>query len=319
MTGDDHGNNGTAGRFDQYEAASPANCSVENWECVRGTSYVYPNTPLSDQAAAQYHARGFEIGLHVSTGCADYTPASLEEFYSDQLADFLAAYPSLPAPTTNRTHCIAWSDWVTQAKVEVTHNIGLDTNYYYWPPSWVSDRPGFFTGSGMPMRFADTDGTIIDVYQATSQMTDESGQTFPFTINTLLDRALGPEGYYGAFVANMHTDLDQSAGSDAIVASARARNVPIISARQMLDWLDGRNSSSFGAVGWNGTSLSFNVSVGQGANGLQVMIPATSAAGTLRSVTRDGVPVTFVLQTIKGISWATFPAAPGLHQAAYAP
>ena len=56
------------------------------------------------------------------------------------------------------------------------------------------------------MRFVDVDGTIIDVYQATSQMTDESGQTFPFTINTLLDNALGPQGYYGAFTANFHTD-----------------------------------------------------------------------------------------------------------------
>ena len=74
------------------------------------------------------------------------------------------------------------------------------------PARWVHDRPGMFTGSGMPMRFADADGTMIDVYQAATQMTDESGQTYPFTIDTLLDRALGAEGYYGAFTANMHTD-----------------------------------------------------------------------------------------------------------------
>ena len=33
--------------------------------------------------------------------------------------------------------------------------------------------------------------TLVDVFQATSQMTDESGQSYPFTIDTLLDRALG--------------------------------------------------------------------------------------------------------------------------------
>ncbi len=32
-----------------------------------------------------------------------------------------------------------------------------------------------FTGSGIPMRFADLDGSLIDVYQATTQITDESG------------------------------------------------------------------------------------------------------------------------------------------------
>ena len=70
----------------------------------------------------------------------------------------------------------------------------------------MQDRPGLFTGSGMPMRFADLDGSLIDVYQAATQMTDESGQTYPCTIDTLLDNALGPEGYYGVFTANMHTD-----------------------------------------------------------------------------------------------------------------
>lgn len=318
MTGDDHGNGGTAGRFDGYESASAPGCSVENWECIRSTSYIYPNAFLTNAQAASYHARGFEIGVHVNTGCADWTPEALAVFYQDQIAAFRAAYPSLPAPTTNRTHCIAWSDWASQPVVAVGHNIGLDTNYYYWPPSWILDRPGFFTGSGIPMRFADTDGTIIDVYQATSQMTDESGQSYPSTINTLLDRALGPLGYYGAFVANMHTDLVQSAGSDAIVASAKARQVPVISARQLLEWLDGRNNSAFGSLAWDGARLSFTVSVALGANGLQVMVPMTSQAGTLLSVTRDGLPVTFVTRTIKGISWALFPAAPGTYEAAYA-
>ena len=32
---------------------------------------------------------------------------------------------------------------------------------------------------------------MFDVYQATTQMTDESGQTYPFTIDTLLEQALG--------------------------------------------------------------------------------------------------------------------------------
>src|SRR5678815_2623668 len=54
MTGDDHGNGGTAGRFDQFIASSSAGCSVANWECVRSTSYVYSSTPLSDAQAASY-------------------------------------------------------------------------------------------------------------------------------------------------------------------------------------------------------------------------------------------------------------------------
>jgi hypothetical protein len=317
MTGDDHGNGGTSGRFDTYLAASPAGCSVDDWQCVRSTSYIYVGTPLTDAAAAAYDGQGFEIGLHVNTGCANWTATSLATFYSDQLASFQAAYPSVPPPATNRTHCIVWSDWTTQAHVSLANGIGFDTNYYYWPPSWVADRPGFFTGSGMPMRFANTDGTIVDVYQATTQMTDESGQTYPFTVNTLLDRAIGAQGYYGVFTANMHTDNAAHAGSDAIVASAQSRGVPIVSSRQMLTWLDGRDASSFSNLTWNGTALGFTITVASGANGLQAMLPTSSAGRTLAGITRDGSPVSFTARTVKGITWATFPAVPGTYQATY--
>ncbi|MEI9808799.1 MAG: hypothetical protein WDO16_13570 [Bacteroidota bacterium] len=66
------------------------------------------------------------------------------------------------------------SDWASQAKVEASLGIRYDVNYYYWPGAWVQNRPGMFTGSGMPMRFADLDGTMINCYQSPTQMTDES-------------------------------------------------------------------------------------------------------------------------------------------------
>ena len=46
----------------------------------------------------------------------------------------------------------------------------------------------------------------MDVYQAPTQITDESGQSCR-TIDALLDRALGADGYYGVFTANMHNDF----------------------------------------------------------------------------------------------------------------
>jgi WD40 repeat protein len=318
MTGDDHGNGGTAGRFDQFIASSPAGCSVANWECVRGTSYIYSNTPLTNTQAAAYQNAGFEVGLHINTNCADFTPDSLETFYTQQISDWTAKYSSISAPMTQRHHCIAWSDWVTGAKVQFNHGIRLDTSYYFWPPSWVLNRPGFFSGSGMPMRFVNLDGSIIDVYHATSQMTDESGQTYPFTIDTLLDRALGAEGYYGAYTINAHTDVSQTSEATATLNSALNRSVPIVSSKQMLDWLDSRNSSSFGSLAWNNSSLSFTVTAGAGANGLQAMLPLNSAAGVLVNLAGPNGAVAYTVDTIKGIHYAFFAAAVGAYTATYA-
>ena len=318
MTGDDHGNGGTVGRFNQYKTMSPAGCSVEDWECIRGTSYIYPNTPMSNAQAAAFTADGFEVGLHVNTNCGNYTPASLASTYTQQLSAWSTRFPSVPASPSQRHHCGVWSDWATAAKVELSQGIRLDTNYYFWPPNWVGNRPGFFTGSGMPMRFADLNGTLIDVYQATTQVTDESGQTYPFTVNTLLDRALGAEGYYGVFTVNAHTDSNTSTVSDAVVASAQARGVPIVSARQMLTWLDGRNNSSFSGMIWNNNTLSFAIAPATGARGLQAMIPVRSAAGILSNITLNGSPVNYIKQEIKGIEYALFSAHSGTYAATYA-
>lgn len=316
MTGDDHGSGGTAGRFDSYLAAGPPGCSVDNWECLRGTSYIYTSTPLSNAQALSYSNAGFEVGLHVLTNCADWSAASLESFYSTQLSVWRAKYGSLPAPSTNRTHCIVWSDYVTQSKVEQAHGIRLDANYYYWPPSWVNDNPGFFTGSGMPMRFADSGGRAIDVYQATTQMTDESGQSYPFTIDTLLDRAIGSQGYYGAFVVNAHTDQASSSVSDAVVGSARARGVPVVSSRQLLRWLDGRNGSTFSSLAWNGSDLTFSVAAAQGATGLVAMVPILNDQ-TVTGVTNNGNAVPFSVDTVKGIDYARFAATGGAYRVSF--
>ena len=116
---------------------------VANWECVRATSYIYPETPITDARLPQLVADGFEIGMHAWTNCEDWEDqAELETYYSGQLAEFATNFPSVPAPTTNRTHCITWSDWATQPKVELQNGIRLDTNYYYWPGSWIQNRPG---------------------------------------------------------------------------------------------------------------------------------------------------------------------------------
>jgi hypothetical protein len=320
MTGDDHANGGTAGRFDQYIAASPAGCNVANWECVRSTSYIYTEPQnLSAAQAASYTAQGFEVGLHINTGCADFTPDSLNTTYTQQMSDFTSTYPNIPAPITQRHHCIVWSDWLTAAKTEFNYGMRLDTSYYFWPPNWVQDRPGHFTGSAMPMRFADLDGTIVDVYNATSQMTDESGQTYPFTSDTLLSAAVGPQGYYGAFTVNAHTDSAENPVSDGVLSSALSRSVPVVSSVQMLNWLDARNSSSFGSLAWTGNALTFAINPGNGANGLQAMVPAVSTAGTLTSITGPAGPVTFTLDIIKGVQYGFFSAAAGTYTATYAP
>ena len=93
--------------------------------------------------------------------------------------------------------------------------------------------------------------------------------------------------------------------------------MPVISARQLLTWLDGRNGSTFSELSFTGGVLRFTLGVGAGANGLQGMLPASSTAGTLSTLTRNGASVSFTVQTIKGVAYAVFTAAPGTWEARY--
>ena len=285
MTGDEHGSNNFIGRLsDLYNSPvnSPPGCSVDDWQCTRATAYIYALTSVSPQTITQLAQQGFEIAMHPTTtgqpgGCTDFTAASLDTSLTTQLQQFalLSAVP----PRTSRTHCVVWSDYTTEAEIELQHNIRLDTTYYAWPPEFIQNRPGFFTGAAMPMRFARATGEMLDIYQAATQMTDESAQAYPETIQVLIDRALGPDGYFGVFTANMHTDFASGSSTNYaadIVAAARSQQVPVVSAAQMLDWLDGRNQSAFGSIAWNGSVLSFTVTQAPGARGLNALLPVLS-------------------------------------------
>jgi Concanavalin A-like lectin/glucanases superfamily/Bacterial Ig-like domain/Bacterial Ig domain len=327
LTGDDHSpvssSGATASNFDRFKQLSAPGCVVALWQCVRATSYILPNSALTPAEANAYVAEGFEVGLHpVISGAicptTSMTAGALGASFDTQLAQFAANYPSVPAPVTSRTHCVYWPDWASAAHVELARGIRVDTNYYHYPGPWLNDKPGFITGGGFPMRFADLDGSTIDVYQASTFMQDETGQPFPSTVDALLDNAVGPNGYYGTFTSNVHTDFGApQVIYEAMVASAQARGVPLITEKQLLDWTDGRNNSTIGSLAWSNGTLTFTATVAAGANGLRTMLPVQGPAGTLSGITHGGSAVSYTVQTIKGVQYAMFATASGTYTATY--
>eukprot|EP00850_Spirogloea_muscicola_P004569 SM000019S05113 [mRNA] locus=s19:1146362:1151999:+ [translate_table: standard] len=328
LTGDEHGDGNVASRFDNLMAADPPSCNLTRWECIRGSSYFYLGGSFSNTQAQHYQSLGFEMGVHVNTGCADWTPATLDQFYVDQLGSFGEKYTSVPPQTTHRTHCIAWSDWATQPKVELSHGIRLDTNYYYYPPFNTQGQPGWISGtyvghmsgSALPMRFADLDGTIIDVFQVMTEMTDESGQTYPSFVNTLLDAALGSPQYYAALTVNAHSDSEPNPVTQAIVASSKSRSTPVVSATQMLQWIDNRNKVSFSNIVMSPArdSLTFTVATsGSFPWGVTSTLPTAINSGVLLGITGPNGVVSYKSDTIKGIQHAVFAVMPGDYTAAY--
>ena len=55
---------------------------------------------------------------------------------------------------------------------------------------------------------------------------------------------------------------------------------------------------------WNGSQLAFTIAVGAGANGLQALVPNSFSGAPISGITLNGAPVTFTVQTIKGVVYA---------------
>ena len=255
----------------------------------------------------------------MNTGCGDFTPASLAADYTAQTGAVAAQLPSIAPAVSVRNHCIVFSDWSTQPKTALQNGIRLDTNYYYWPPGWVNDRPGHFTGSGMPMRFADLDGSMIDVYQAATQMTDESGQSYPLHSDVLLDNAVGAEGLlrrHDDEHAHRRREPRLAAGDRRLGAGAqRPGRLRPAAARRGSTAATARRSRTCRGRATRCRSRSPSARARTAF--------ARWCRRSPRSARSAGSPaaasaVTTVTRTIKGVEYAFFNAAAGAYVASYA-
>lgn len=315
MAADDHGTrNGTRDSFNRMLAADQG-CDVLKWECERATSWLYPSSGLSARAAKDFVTAGFDVGSHVTTFCKNWSAASLDRAFAADFVTFGAAYPDLPAQRGSRLHCIVWSDYTSQAEVGRHWGVRFDMNYYLWPKSWLEGRAGFLTGSGLPMRFSSADGELIDVYQQETHLVDEVFFGRADVVERLIQRALGPEQFFGAF--GTHYDFHNSF-DETLIGLARKYDVPMVSARQMMDWQDGRSQTDILYQRWDGESLQFTIAADERTSDmLTTMLPTSLENAYLVSLTRDDVPVPFDTEIVKGVSYALFPGLDGEYRATY--
>ncbi len=328
MSGDDHSPSqapgGTAANFDGFKSMSPAGCVVANWECVRSTSYVYPNSTSRNAQAAAYIAEGFEVALHPqrrrrARQRRSRRPSS-RAVYDTQLPRSQAKYtePAVARLEPHALRLLAGLGLGGEGRARERHP--ARRQLLPLPRRAGSARkPGFMTGGGFPMRFADTDGTLIDVYQANTNMHRRDEPGYPATVNALLDNARRRRTATTARSARTCTPTTPRRIPAPRRSSPPPRRAacPSISYKQMLDWIDGRNNSTIRGLSWNAGTLTFVTTVGAGANGLQTLLPTQGPSGTLSALSCGGSPRAYTLQTIKGIQYAMFDTITGTCVATY--
>lgn len=270
---------------------------------------------------AQWRAAGNEVGVHVYGDGADGAGAeeALTNAYGRVASALLDKFGH--RALTARNHSIDWTGWVDMARIEAGYGTQLDTNYYHYLNTSVVNplsANGYLTGSGLPQRFVDSDGALLGIYQAATQWPDEwfanagltAGQTTTI-VESMLSRAESL-GFYSAFVNNIHpvryygNDITYT-WINNVWAYCHQHDIPMWSAEMLLNFTRARDNSKFLNVAYANGQLGFDFDfAGADRTDLTVMIPANWQADELSLITINGVPISWVLETIKGIDYVMF-------------
>ena len=320
MTGDDHGNGGTAGRFNAEQAESTVGCSVADWECVRSTSYIFPSTRAHRRAAAATRPTASRSRCIPTRAARAYSAAGYDGVLTSQLnalrgelpGDLRPGHEPQPLHRLERLHDYPPRSSPTTACASTrTTTTG--------PRAGCRTAPACSPAPACRCASPKTDGSMIDVYQATTQMTDESGQAFPATRQRRCSTTRSaPRATTAPSPPTCTPTTAFHAGWQAIVDSAQSRGVPV-DHRPPAARVDRRPQRVL--VRRHRLQLrrpQLQRLAGRRRQRPPGMVPVVAGNGDeLAGVEHNGNPVTTNTQTIKGVEYAFFTAAAGSYEATY--
>ncbi len=289
--------------------------------------------PLPSPAhIAAWRERGHEFGMH------PFVEAGLEAGYNAYWNNFVK-YAYGPVPPTVRTHRILWQGWVETARVQSAYGIRMNLDYYHVGPAFLRADGrsvfGHFTGSGLPVKFVDEHGAIVNVYQQNTQLVDEhlldalggKAQLTPdeaiAVSRRLIDLSLNQ--YPAALAMQSHVDPYEIGGAGAEAAGrwldgtleyAAANSVPILPAERWLAFSETRHDAGFNRLAWDADQgqLTFEVAAPESARvDLEVMLPAQHGNRSLQQLSIDGVATATGERAVGGTRYSTARLSAGRH------
>ena len=188
-------------------------------------------------------------------------------------------------------------------------------------------RRGYLTGSGLPVRFIDEDGTLLGIYeQATISMDDG------WTTDKLMAPAMTTEeciaasrGQIDAVIDRFHTvyqpyfhpittrpgPRSSQRWLDAVLAHCRERGLTFVSGTSWVGFNDARRGVKLLHCAWDEArgELVCTLEATHSVEGLTLAMPAVWRGRALTSATVDGEPVSVEPKQLEGRQQVLLPAA----------
>jgi O-glycosyl hydrolase len=304
------------------------------------TLYIKEVDYVSKAWTDKWRRRGFEMSGHPDQTKHAVDPGwyRMDSIYSALNAKLKSAL-DIPPMETVTNHWFVWPgnydndqyDFVAQAKLEEKHGIGLDCNYAHYDNNAREKQflgsygytQGNYTGSGLPMKFADADGNILNVYQQLNNVYDQQYMEHK-------DQA----GYFNAFKGLMDRSIDKGVYSFISVRAhnneyffskiplmkmldyANSKHIPVWTELQLLNFLKARDEAEFRNIQFQNNQLTFNFHSSYATDAkITAMIPYSFNGRNVQNITIDGNKGRFYLHDIKGMNYALLPVTAGVsHQ-----
>ncbi len=227
---------------------------------AHATFYVVPETKINQTLMDKWAAEGHTFSVHPALDADMHAELATQDPQSKLVADMLQANVARHihdyghTPQTIRQHAVRWLGYVDAARLLADLGIEMELNYISVHPFSL----GYMAGSGRPLRFVDTDGTLIDCYQQPTLWTEEVliHPGFVFSFKWTVERALAETDkiiqravreFYTPIIFNSHPVSFATYSSPLIEGcwdTALAEGMKIVSADQWLAWTKVRNSVS---------------------------------------------------------------------------
>ena len=307
---------------------------------ARMTLYIKEVNYVSKAWANKWRARGFEMSGHPDQTAHATNPGwhRMDSVYGVLNAK-LRSVLDIPPMQTVTNHWFVWPgnydnakhDFVAQAKLEEKHGIGLDCNYAHYDNNARQKQflgsygytQGNYTGSGLPMKFADIDGNIVNVYQQLNNVYDQQ-----YMENDDKD------GYFNAFKGLMDRSVDSGVYSHISVRAhnneyffskeplmkmlnyANAKRIPVWTELQLLNFLKARDEAEFKNIHFQKNQLSFTIhSSYSNDDQITCMLPVGHNGKKIQRMYVDGRAVNFSSHSVRGINYTLIPVTSGVsHQ-----
>lgn len=265
----------------------------------RYTCYVMDEEPVRPQDEAAIRARGHSFGKHVWAGNMP-TLEAMAAAVKEQVAGYRRRYGY--TPLTNRGHCLIWPGWTEMARFLAEAGVRMDSNFV-----GMHCGHGYLTGSGLPVKFMDARGALIDLYEQSTQWEDDVAlasyaQQLPYaqavalSLETLRDAW---ERYHTVVNFNFHPIhtrpewLNTCAWIAAVADFCQEQRIRMIGGDEWARFNDARRRVQMPGYAADAAArrVRFTLSAPEAVQGLTISLPAVWDGVVLRSATADGNPL----------------------------